>query len=121
MFKTHRTFTLETGVKSNSIAVFNQGKAIIVLYHKTPVAIIAGSTLVLNNGGWDTVSTRAVMNRVLELVTDSGTPEAFDLRIRLVRKRGKTFLEQAGLIRGEYKNNMRIKLGRTASEIRGET
>jgi hypothetical protein len=72
MFKTHRTYNLTTGVKNNSIAVVSKPHTIDVLYHKTIVVhaeLIKGRWLVvLNNGGWDTISTRAVINRALEQI-----------------------------------------------------
>lgn len=109
MFKVRRSFNLSTGVKNNTIAVFNQGRAVIVLYHCTPVVIKAGKLIQLNNGGWDTVSTRAVINRALEQMA----PNTY-----LVRKRRKgetrTYLETTD-INGitqtvEFKGTHRLKV-----------
>lgn len=70
MFKTHRTYDLSTGVKNNAIAVFNDQKTIRVVYHKTTV--VTAKTLkngkmkvLLNSGGWSTLSTAIVMTRAL--------------------------------------------------------
>lgn len=105
MFKVHRTYDLSTGVKNNSIAVFNQGKVCVVLYHKTPVFVRAGKTIVLNNGGWDTVSTRAVINRALEM----SAPRTY-----LTRKKGVTMIESIDVNEIKqsvpFKNNMRLKV-----------
>jgi hypothetical protein len=66
MFKTHRTYDLSTGVKNNSIAVLNNSKGLFVTYHKTTVYEQQGKKITLRSGGWDTISTRAVINRALE-------------------------------------------------------
>jgi hypothetical protein len=72
MFRTHRTYSLTTGVKNNSIAVIADCDAITVIYHKTIVVnaqLIRGRWVVtLNNGGWDTASTRIVINTALEQI-----------------------------------------------------
>lgn len=92
MFATHRSFTLETGVKNSSIAVLNTptrtGCEVSVIYHKTVVVQTKGSKIILANGGWDTVSTRAVINRAL---AELGTPATF-----LYRKKGQTYLASPG-------------------------
>lgn len=68
MFKTHRTYCLTTGVKNNTIAVFCDGvkDTVKVIYHKTIVVDANKKKIKLNNGGWDTISTRTVINRALE-------------------------------------------------------
>lgn len=85
MFKTHRTFNLNTGVKNNTIAVLNwsNGKNIAVVYHETVVFGKKGNQVSITNGGWDTVSTRAVINRALEQVVPG---------VYLERRKGKTYL-----------------------------
>lgn len=83
MFKVHRTFTLSTGVKNASIAVVADGSRVDVIYHKTLVVSKRGKTVTLRNGGWDTISTRAVINQALR---ELGTP------YRLDRKKGVTVL-----------------------------
>lgn len=109
MFKTHRTYDLTTGVKSSTIAVFNQGKVLTVIYHKTPVVIKAGSTIVLNNGGWDTVSTRAVINRALSLLA----PNTFLVRKR-IKGETRTYLESTDINgitkRVEFTRETRLKV-----------
>ncbi len=65
MFKTHRSFTLSTGMKGNTIAVINNLSTIFVLYHSTVVVEKRGKTVTLRNGGWDTISTRIVINTAL--------------------------------------------------------
>jgi hypothetical protein len=84
MFKTHRTYDLTTGVKNNSIAVMGDAAGNTkVMYHKTIVFTYVADTqeIILNNGGWDTVSTRAVINRALEEIGHHA---------RLFRKKGET-------------------------------
>ncbi len=66
MFRVHRTYELTTGVKNNTIAVFNDRKSIKVLYHKTIVIDANAKKVTIRNGGWDTTSTRLVINRGLE-------------------------------------------------------
>ena len=83
MFNTHRTYTLSTGVKNNSIAVFNDLRTVRVLYHRTVVFEKTPKTVTIRDGGWDTVSTRLVINRALE---NSG------LGFRLYRIKGKTYI-----------------------------
>jgi hypothetical protein len=70
MFKTHRNFELTAGVKNNTIAVFVDGPLVSVIYHKTCVFKYNRLTgeLTLNNGGWDTVSTRAVLKNALSQI-----------------------------------------------------
>ena len=91
MFKTHRTYTLRTGVKNNAIAVlnWNNGQNVCVIYHSTPVVQKEGKKIVITNGGWDTVSTRAVINRALEQMCAS--------KAYLFRKRGVTMLHHNGM------------------------
>lgn len=85
MFKAHRSYDLTTGVKSKTIAVFNSGSKIRVLYHKTIVVYASKRQIILDNGGWDTVSTRHVINTALYELGSS---------YRLVRNKGKTKLIQ---------------------------
>ncbi len=76
MFKTHRTYELTTGVKNNTIAVVAKSNLIEVLYHETIVVTAVRKKskdgfkweVALSNGGWDTVSTKAVINRALEQI-----------------------------------------------------
>lgn len=74
MFKTHRTYDLSTGVKNNSIAVLNNIGTVYVTYYKTVVFFAklkrAKGTweVTMDNGGWDTISTKIVINRALEQI-----------------------------------------------------
>lgn len=90
MFKTHRTYDLKTGVKNNTIAVFNDDNGIRVVYHETCVVNANNGRVRIKNGGWDTVSTRAVINRALEQICSAS---AF-----LFRKKNKTYLNHNGVI-----------------------
>lgn len=67
MFKVHKSYNLYTGVKNNTIAVLCHGADIFVTYHSTVVFHYNDNTrlIQLNNGGWDTLSTRLVINRAL--------------------------------------------------------
>jgi hypothetical protein len=89
MFKVHRSYSLSTGVKNNSIAVINNGSKLTVVYHSTAVVQKTGKTITLMNGGWDTVSTRAVINRALEQLCSASA--------HLFRKKGETFLFHNGI------------------------
>lgn len=85
MFKTHRTYQLTTGVKNNTIAVINHLDKIEVVYHNTIVVSAKKKIekapklnrwiITLNNGGWDTISTRTVINRALEQLNVPGRLE----------------------------------------------
>lgn len=108
MFKTHRTYDLQTGVKNNTIAVINDAKKLSVIYHKTIVFeakhnMRYGWDITLRNGGWDTVSTRAVINRALEQICYTST--------YLTRKKGQTFLSQNTLLK-PFISGMKIKTRR---------
>lgn len=74
MFKTHRTFDLTTGVKNATISVVNTTQAIYVVYHKTLVFSYNRKTnkIHLDNGGWNTISTRTVINNALSQVDGFG-------------------------------------------------
>lgn len=65
MFKTYRTFNLNTGVKNKKLAVVGTPKETFVVLHETIVVHQKGNKVTLNNGGWDTVSTRLVINKAL--------------------------------------------------------
>jgi hypothetical protein len=91
MFKTHRTFDLTTGVKNKTIAVFADDFGNVkVLYHKTIVFDYDSkfNRVKLSNGGWDTVSTRIVINNALSKL---GQHDVF-----LERKKNETFLNLKG-------------------------
>jgi pectin methylesterase-like acyl-CoA thioesterase len=100
MFKTHRTFNLTTGVKNNSIAVVKSQKYIFVIYHETCVVKASSTHVTLDNGGWNTVSTRLVMNRALELLA----PGAF-----VFTKKGETLVQLPGEKAQPFKNGVRIE------------
>ena len=100
MFKTHRTFDLSTGVKNNSIAVINKPNGLFVVYHNTIVLEKHGKTITLRNGGWDTISTRAVINRALQNCCTSIA--------RVYRKKGQTILEKNGLV-FPFVDGMKVK------------
>ena len=105
MFQTHRSYDLSTGVKNNSIAVLNYQNSdmdiIDVLYHKTIVVSKRGRVVTLRNNGWDTVSTRAVINRALEQMATSVT--------YLHRVKGQTVLTQNGVSQA-FTDGMSIKV-----------
>ena len=103
MFKTHRTYDLSTGVKNNTIAVLSDGTTTKVIYHRTIVVSKKARTVTLSNGGWDTISTRAVINRALEQLCLS---ECY-----LFRKKGQTLITQNGIIK-PFVSGMTIKVGR---------
>lgn len=66
MFRTHKTFNLSTGLKSPTIAVVNTTAKVFVVYHSTIVCEATPKTVTLRDGGWDTISTRYVINTALE-------------------------------------------------------
>lgn len=66
MFKTNRTYNLSQGVKSKSLAVINKSDGgISVLMHRTIVVDQSPTQVIINTGGWDTVSTRITINTAL--------------------------------------------------------
>lgn len=90
MFKTHRSYDMTTGVKNNSIAVLAEPYRTQVIYHKTIVFTLdrkAKSKITLRNGGWDTISTRHVINRALQLEAPRLTIER-----RVIKKQRVTVL-----------------------------
>jgi len=107
MFNTHRTYSLSTGVKNNTIAVISDPRRIKVIYHKTEVfearLTPTGWTITLRNGGWDTVSTRIVINRALEQLC--GTPTYLE------RRKNETYLVHNGL-RESFVSGMTLKTRR---------
>ncbi len=110
MFKTHRTYSLTTGVKGPTLAVVSDGSRVDVVYHKTLVLSKRGKTITLRNGGWDTISTRAVINRGLHEML--GTYATY-----LERVKGETVLHQntnQGCITKPFVSGMRIKVAQHA-------
>lgn len=101
MFKIHRTFDLSTGIKNPCIAVVNDGSRISVLLHKTVVLEKRGRTVTLRNGGWDTLSTRLVINRGLEQVAAT--------HAYVYRSKGQTVLAQNGIVK-PFVSGMKIKV-----------
>lgn len=91
MFKVHRNFDLSTGVKNNTIAVVNDGNGgISVVYHKTLVVEARSSKITLRDGGWNTVSTRLVINQAL---SEMGH------RVYLFTKKGETLISINGVVK----------------------
>lgn len=83
MFKVHRTYELTTGIKGPTISVIADGEIIYVLYHDTIVFKKTKKRIEIDNGGFDTVSTRHVINRALSLV---------NAKCFLERRKGVTWL-----------------------------
>lgn len=67
MFNTHRTYDLTTGIKGKTIAVYVGDTETAVIYHNTVVVRWhhKRNKVYLSNGGWDTISTRFVINRAI--------------------------------------------------------
>ncbi len=101
MFKNYRSYSLSTGVKTKGLAVISTATVTQVLLHKTIVVEKHGRTVTLRNGGYDTVSTRTVINRALEQMAAS---ECY-----VFRKKGKTYLTQNGVTQ-EFFDGMFIKV-----------
>ena len=100
MFGVHKSFDLTTGVKNNTICVINDSpNQTQVVYHKTIVfthqkkrsaSINPTGLITLRTGGHDTISTRLVINRALEMS---------NIDWRIVREKGRSFLKDSnGLI-----------------------
>jgi len=100
MFGVHKNFDLTTGVKNNTICVINDAPNLVkVVYHKTIVfthhkkhsaSINPTGLITLRTGGYDTISTRLVINRALE---------QSQIDWRIVREKGRSFLKDSnGLI-----------------------
>ncbi len=88
MFNTNRTYLLTTGVKSKSLAVIcSSHGGVSVIQHKTVVFSLSasGKRVIIQNGGWDTVSTRITINRALKQAPGF---EGWSLR----RVKGKTMV-----------------------------
>lgn len=106
MFKVHRSFDLFTGVKNNTIAVIAQHNAVDVIYHRTLVVSKRSKTITLRNGGWDTVSTRTVINRALYQLFDG-------YKFYVESKKGECFLVEntdQGAIRKPFVSGMKVKV-----------
>ena len=105
MFKTHRTFELTAGVKNNTIAVFAGSDWARVMYHQTIVFSINRNTgeITLDNGGWDTVSTRAVIGRALVQV-------GFSLQRN--RKKENLIVDSEGKLVAHFEGYLKFKPGK---------
>lgn len=106
MFKVHRSFNLSQGVKNASIAVTRHGSDISVVYHRTQVVHVSGDVVELNNGGWDTVSTRMVINRALECLNANAA---------LYRKKGVTMLSHPDGTESEFMGSATILVTRSVA------
>lgn len=102
MFKTHRTFELTTGVKNNTIAVLSTNNVVSVLYHKTVVVEYNYNTrtLKLDNGGWDTVSTRAVIANAIGQL---------GFKFQRNRKKENLILDNDGKLIAEFNGYLIVK------------
>ena len=96
MFGVHRNFDLTTGVKNKTICVINDAPNLThVIYHKTIVfthhkkrsaSLNSTGVITLRTGGYDTVSTRIVINNCLSKT---------GLDWRIVREKGRSFLKDS--------------------------
>jgi len=68
----------------------------VLRLHNTDIIKWQGNKIILNSGGWDTLTTRARFNEFL--------PE----QVRIFRKNGKTFVNYCGGI-AEFKDNMDLR------------
>lgn len=102
MFKTYRTFDLRTGVKSKALAVINLGKNLAVILHQTVVLRTAGKSIILDNGGWDTQSTRIVINQALNCL---GVGPFY-----LFRSKGETLIQYPDGSRKPFTRGMRLSM-----------
>ena len=83
-------------VKNNTrLTIYKNGDKTLKL-HNTDIIKWQGNKIILNSGGWDTLTTRARFNEFL--------PE----QIRIFRKKGKTFVNYCGGI-AEFKDNMDLR------------
>jgi hypothetical protein len=99
MFKKYRSFTLDQGVKTPSLAVVCHAGYIMVLLHDTLVfSAKEGKNrkwiATLNNGGYDTVSTRLVINQALKCLWNL---DCYDLR----RIKGNTYVVYTNAVTGD--------------------
>lgn len=102
MFKTHRTYQLTTGVKNNTIAVAEAGRATLVVYHNTIVVLATKTRVHIRNGGWDTVSTRIVINRALEQIPGFRC-------FHLAKHKGATWLFWKGAPQATFSGDLTLK------------
>lgn len=109
MFQSYRQYSLTQGVKTKALAVFSTASETIVLLHQTPVvhAKRRGQkySIQLRNGGWDTLSTRIVINRALSQIPGAD-------RYYISRDKGETIVRDVS--NGEsfpFVSGMRLKAG----------
>jgi len=83
-------------VKNNTrLTTYKNGDKVLRL-HNTDIIKWQGNKIILNSGGWDTLTTRARFNEFL--------PE----QVRIFRKNGKTFVNYCGGI-ADFTDNMDIR------------
>lgn len=83
-------------VKNNTrLTIYTNGDKVLRL-HSTDIIKWQGDKIILNTGGWDTITTRARFNEFL-------SPE-----VRIFRKKGITYIDYCGDI-SEFKDNTDIR------------
>ena len=86
-------------LSSYKTVVFNEGGRMKVVYHSTVIVEWDDKEIVLNTGGWDTVTTRRKMNQA---------STQFGLGYRVCRVKGETLVFHNGVERGPFVNNKLI-------------
>jgi len=79
--------TQQTKVGRTNTAVFTEEGITRVVYHNTPVVSFNNHTIILNNGGWKTATTKTRMNQA---------SRQFDLGYHVYQLSGEWFIEYNG-------------------------
>lgn len=87
-------------VKNNTrLTEYKDGRRILTLHQTDMITWLPNGKIILNNGGWDTMTTRARFNEFL--------PDG----IYIYRKRGKTYIEDKRFFNDNEKKDIEFKNG----------
>lgn len=107
-----RNFEVYSSKKAyGSVHIYKDQSKIGVSYHDTEVVQLKGLIITLNNGGWLTVTTKAVMNRALRQIY-----QIHGIQAPFVRQtKGVWFVDFANESI-EYKNGMNWKITKPVTQ-----
>ena len=74
-------------IGTHKTVVFTEGTWTKVVYHSTPVVKFNYGSIILNSGGWDTLTTKTRMNQ---------TSNQFDLGFKVYQKNFDWFVDYKG-------------------------
>lgn len=90
-------------LKANTYFETTHSGRIDVIFHATHImSIYQDNTVTLNNGGWNTVTTRQRLNQVL------GMLYGYDARPRVFTTQGEAFLSEGRRTKIEFFNHMKL-------------